>query len=151
MRRFRDQQAEECRISCNSELGRRKARRSEAWGTCRTEEQDEEGEEEDEGGEGGEERCLRSPGLLEFSISYHRGVKPRQGRLLGRELSFADLRQGNPTLLILQSGAESGREMEAFLTFPNRFLSSVVQSPSARMWMLRLASPGAEVMEKGCL
>ena len=39
----------------------------------------------------------------------------------------------------------------ATYTFANKFLSSVVQSPTVLMWTLKLLSPGAEVMEKGCL
>lgn len=30
-------------------------------------------------------------------------------------------------------------------------LSCDVQSPTVRIWMLRSSSPGAEVIEKGCL
>jgi len=43
------------------------------------------------------------------------------------------------------------RQINKKITSANLFLSSEVQSPNALMWTLKYSSPGAEVMENGCL
>ena len=58
-----------------------------------------------------------------------------------------------PFLSIFPSSPNLARPMalDEALTSVNTRFSSSVQSPTVRIWRLRLSSPGAEVIENGCL
>lgn len=87
-----------------------------------------------------------SPCIFKLNIGHNCGFKSNKISLFWGDLSLTNLYREQILYFFSKK-----RHFLYELTFPNRFLNSDVQSPKVRIWTLKCSSPGAEVIENGCL